>query len=185
MTRLALVFGTRTAWALDGDPVAHGFAEFTPDRFVELLAELHAQRPISAVVFEVAHQANVDAMLVHLQDWCAGQGIACQHVPAGQGDVDPVVKALRSPCEAAALALLLRTTGGRSPVGLLMVETIIAAGSHDQADVCAIEVCTPAGQQVRHLRQPGESLADLEARANPTGTWHARPMPIVHEGTAP
>ena len=59
-------------------------------------------------------------------------------------------------------------------------------GLWTEADfMCAIEVCTPAGQQVRHLRQPGESLADLEARANPTGTWHARPMPIVHEGTAP
>jgi hypothetical protein len=73
----------------------------------------------------------------------------------------------------------------RSPVGLLMVETILAAGSHDQGDVIAIEVCAPAGQGVRHRRQPGESLAQLEARANPTGTWHARPMPIVHEGKAP
>lgn len=75
-------------------------------------------------------------------------------------------------------------TAARSPVGLLMVETILAAGSHDQADVHAIEVCEPAGQCVRHRRQPGESLAQLEARANPTGTWHARPVPIVHEGTA-
>lgn len=66
-----------------------------------------------------------------------------------------------------------------------MVETLLAAGSHDQADVLAIEVRTPAGQPVRHRRQPGESLAELEARANPTGTWRARPVPIVHEGTAP
>ena len=73
----------------------------------------------------------------------------------------------------------------RSSVGLLMVETILAAGSHDQADVCAIDVCTPTGQQVRPPRQRGESLGDLEARANPTGTWRARPVPIVHEGTAP
>ena len=76
-------------------------------------------------------------------------------------------------------------TVARSSVGLLMVETILAAGSHDQADVLAIEVRTPDGQQVRHQRQPGETLAQLEARANPTGTWHVRPVPIVHEGTAP
>ncbi len=76
-------------------------------------------------------------------------------------------------------------TVARSSVGLLMVETILAAGSHDQADVLAIEVCTPAGQRVRHYRQPSESLGNLEARANPTGTWRAQPVPIVHEGTAP
>lgn len=76
-------------------------------------------------------------------------------------------------------------TAARSSVGLLIVETILAAGSHDQADVIAIEVCTPTGHQVRHPRQRGESLGDLEARANPTGTWHVRPVPIVREGTAP
>lgn len=76
-------------------------------------------------------------------------------------------------------------TVARSSVGLLMLETILAAGSHHQADVLAIEVCTPAGQRVRHCRLPGESLGELEARANPPGGWRAQPTPIVREGIAP
>lgn len=61
-------------------------------------------------------------------------------------------------------------------IGLAIVETLIACESRDASDVVAIEV--GHGERLRIDRRPGESLADLEQRANPRGCWRSSPAPI-------
>lgn len=100
MTLLALDLGTRTGWAMSGDPVIHGYADFRPGRydgggmrylrFVRWLDEMHASRPISEVAFEeVRRHVGTDAahvyggLMAHLQSWCEMRNIPYQGVPVG------------------------------------------------------------------------------------------------------
>lgn len=73
------------------------------------------------------------------------------------------------------LRALERAVGMGERVGLATVETLIAAWSRTEAEV--IGITTKPG---RHFvaRLPGESLDDLERRANPTGCWRAFPQPV-------
>lgn len=70
---------------------------------------------------------------------------------------------------------------GRNQQGLAIVATIGAALSRED-DVVAIEV-TIGGERRRINRLPGETLADLEARANPSGCWRTAPVPIFKEAS--
>lgn len=100
MTLLALDLGTRTGWALAGDPVAHGYSDFRPGRFdgggmrylrfQRWLDALHAHRPITEVAYEeVRRHVGTDAahvyggLMAHLQSWCETQRIPYQGVPVG------------------------------------------------------------------------------------------------------
>jgi hypothetical protein len=47
--------------------------------------------------------------------------------------------------------------------------------------VIALEADNRKGERVRYERQPGESLFALHSRANPAGSWRARPRPILGE----
>lgn len=100
MTLLALDLGTRTGWAMSGDPVAHGYHDFKPGRFdgggmrylrfARWLNEMHAARPISEVAYEeVRRHIGTDAahvyggLMAHLQSWCETVGVPYQGVPVG------------------------------------------------------------------------------------------------------
>lgn len=100
MTLLALDLGTRTGWAMSGDPVTHGYADFRPGRFdgggmrylrfARWLNDLHASRPISEVAYEeVRRHIGTDAahvyggLMAHLQSWCETVGVPYQGVPVG------------------------------------------------------------------------------------------------------
>ena len=100
MTLLALDLGTRTGWALDGRPIAHGYSDFRPGRFdgggmrylrfVRWLNDLHAQRAVTEVVFEeVRRHIGTDAahvyggLMAHLQAWCETLDIPYRGIPVG------------------------------------------------------------------------------------------------------
>ena len=100
MTLLALDLGTKTGWALDGDPVAYGMNDFTPKRlegggmrflrFERFLAELHAIRPLSEIVFEeVRRHRGTDASHIYggflslLTVFCEKHSIPYAGVPVG------------------------------------------------------------------------------------------------------
>lgn len=75
----------------------------------------------------------------------------------------------------ARLRALERAVGMGERVGLATVETLIAAWSRTDDEVTGIT--TEPGHHLT-VRLPGESLDDLERRANPTGCWRAFPQPV-------
>lgn len=78
----------------------------------------------------------------------------------------------------ARIAALERAQGVGERHGLAALWILVHYdGMHGDVDVVAVEAGPPDGR-VRFDRLPGESLADLELRANPRGCWRARPEPI-------
>jgi hypothetical protein len=64
-----------------------------------------------------------------------------------------------------------------------MFATLAAADaiSDRPDDIVAAEV-TRHGQRIRISRLPGETVEALHNRANPSGSWKARPLPIYARG---
>ena len=82
----------------------------------------------------------------------------------------------------ARIEALERRQGAAARTGLLVLEESIAGAiAIDKVppltEVVAVEVGPDEARQ-RVDRRPGESLADLEARANPRGCWRAYPSPV-------
>jgi hypothetical protein len=60
-----------------------------------------------------------------------------------------------------------------------VIEVEIIGQQRGDADLIAVDVGAFSLQgRTRVARLGGESIADLEARANPRGCWRAAPMPI-------
>jgi hypothetical protein len=72
--------------------------------------------------------------------------------------------------------------------GLAFMQAVIeveSIGQHQRgdADVVAVDVGAFSLQgRTRVARLAGESIADLEARANPRGCWRAAPVPVWRDG---
>lgn len=70
--------------------------------------------------------------------------------------------------------------------GLAFLHALIeveGTGQYGDADVIAVDVGSfSLHGRTRVERRPGETVADLEARANPRGCWRTAPLPVFAHG---
>lgn len=101
MSLLALDLATRCGWALAGEPIAYGVADFRPDRFSgagmvflrfsRFLDDLHAQRTVTEIVYEAVHRHAGTAaahryggFVATLQAWAEARGIPYEGLGVGE-----------------------------------------------------------------------------------------------------